>query len=252
MSNAKQLLEAANARAIDADFNPVLPAKPIVEYEQYVDDDGYIWDDEGNKGGYVGKEYAGQTFGLHDAPRVIRGGDDYGPKKDIGPPKWQSQRVKDQIRAINAALKKKPDKFLSSVGHQIYMWGDRSLKVPSEKQKAAVVRALERLGMYDEAKLFGGKGKPPDKPMEPSEKATEPKSASQASHSTSAKTVVFADDKERVSILDTAISKRPNDFLQSIRSQLQAGRKLSDKQLSAVRHNLYKLGMRPEADKFRV
>lgn len=37
------------------------------EYEQYVDDEGYIHDDEGNVE-FVGKQYAGKTYGLHGAP----------------------------------------------------------------------------------------------------------------------------------------------------------------------------------------
>jgi len=195
----------------------------LVEYEQYVDDEGYIWDDEGNKGGYVGREYAGQTFGLHDAPRVMGGGDG-GSARKAGPPSWQSQTVRDQLIALKAAIKKKPDKFLSSVAQQIYMWGDRSAKVPSPKQKDAIVRALERLGMYDEAKLFGGKGKPS------SEQSGGSKAAQQ--------------NAPHVDVITKALGKWPtNNFLVSIRDQLNSGRKLSPKQNQAVKNILARLKM---------
>lgn len=39
----------------------------ILEYEVYVDDKGYAHDDEGNKW-FVGEDYAGGTYGLHDLP----------------------------------------------------------------------------------------------------------------------------------------------------------------------------------------
>ena len=47
-------------------------AKLLCEYEQYVDEDGYLYDDEGNKE-YVGKGVAPGTYGLHNSPLRGRG-----------------------------------------------------------------------------------------------------------------------------------------------------------------------------------
>ena len=60
------------------------------------------------------------------------------------------------------------------------------------------------------------------------------------------------DKAKRLEVLDTLLGSRPNGFLQSIRDQIAKGRPLSEKQLKAVRQNLYKNRMRSEADLFRM
>lgn len=119
----------------------------LVEYELYVDDKGYIWDDEGHNGGYVGREYAGETFNSHNAPRVLRGGDDDWSRKPRRPTDPQKQAK------LQALSKAKPDKFITSVYSQLSRKGSLS-----PKQMSVVVRILEKQGLYDEAQVFGGKG----------------------------------------------------------------------------------------------
>jgi uncharacterized membrane protein len=57
---------------------------------------------------------------------------------------------------------------------------------------------------------------------------------------------------EQIAALTELLSKRPNDFIESIKKQLEAGRNLSEKQLKAVRQNLYRSRMKEEADLFRA
>lgn len=123
-------------------------AGALVEWEASVDDDGYAWDDEGNKW-FVGKQYAGGTYGLGQLPM---GGEES---------RWEKRNRKDadsgwnktRMDAIEKAIKSRPDKFLSSVLKQLGQRGSLSAK-----QASVVVKILERRGSYDAAKLFGGKG----------------------------------------------------------------------------------------------
>ena len=60
-------------------------------------------------------------------------------------------------------------------------------------------------------------------------------------------------NKKQRDALNALLMKRPNDkFIKSLRDQVQRGRKLSEKQLKAVRQNLYRNRMRGEADLFRA
>jgi hypothetical protein len=60
-------------------------------------------------------------------------------------------------------------------------------------------------------------------------------------------------NKKQLDALNSLLMKRRNDkFIKSLRDQVQQGRKLSEKQLKAVRQNLYRNRMKPEADLFRA
>jgi hypothetical protein len=60
-------------------------------------------------------------------------------------------------------------------------------------------------------------------------------------------------NKPQLEALDGLLAKRPGDrFIKSLRDQVAQGRKLSDKQLKAVRQNLYKNRMKDKADLFRA
>lgn len=56
---------------------------------------------------------------------------------------------------------------------------------------------------------------------------------------------------DKFDVINKALSVRPNDFLAGVLDQLKRGEELTEEQKKAVRHNLYKLGMRAEADLFR-
>jgi hypothetical protein len=59
--------------------------------------------------------------------------------------------------------------------------------------------------------------------------------------------------KPQLEVLDALVARRPSDsFLKSLRDQVARGRTLSEKQLSAVRQNLYRNQMKDKADLFRA
>ena len=59
-------------------------------------------------------------------------------------------------------------------------------------------------------------------------------------------------NKAQVDVLEALIAKKgSNSFISSILSQVKGGKALSDAQKKAVRQNLYRAGMRSEADLFR-
>ncbi len=60
-------------------------------------------------------------------------------------------------------------------------------------------------------------------------------------------------DKKKLDAMNALLAKRPGDsFLTSIRDQVARGEALSEKQLKAVRQNLYRNGLKPMADHFRM
>lgn len=60
-------------------------------------------------------------------------------------------------------------------------------------------------------------------------------------------------DVGKLDALDALLAKRPGDrFISSIRDQVARGRSLSEKQLKAVRLNMYRNGLKPKADHFRT
>jgi 2'-5' RNA ligase len=59
-------------------------------------------------------------------------------------------------------------------------------------------------------------------------------------------------NQAQLDALDALLSRREDSFVRSIRNQVAAGRRLSEKQLSAVRRNFHRMRMEPEADLFRA
>jgi len=58
--------------------------------------------------------------------------------------------------------------------------------------------------------------------------------------------------KDHLQVLDTYLAQRPNNkFMSAMRDLIQKKRKLTEKQLSTIRRNLYQARMRSEADLFR-
>ena len=58
--------------------------------------------------------------------------------------------------------------------------------------------------------------------------------------------------EEMISLLDQLIELTGHGMFKGFKGDLERGRGLTEKQLSAVRHQLYKNRMKPEADKFRL
>ena len=119
----------------------------IKEYEQYVDEDGNVWDDEGNvtrKGAAFGRRYGGGTYGTN-AP--WQGGRSrYSSRRKtsyVG-----SSANSDQIAAVEKSLAAKSNNFLSSILSQLKQ--GRGL---SSKQKS-IVRKIMAKTSPDDVKLF--------------------------------------------------------------------------------------------------
>tara|TARA_X000000950_G_scaffold167249_1_gene204228 strand:+ start:1056 stop:2387 length:1332 start_codon:yes stop_codon:yes gene_type:complete len=85
----------------------------------------------------------------------------------------------------------------------------------------------------------------------PSRSVAQPAAPSPAPSAPSGGAAII-DREKKLLILDQLLSRRPDGFLQSIRDQLAKGKALSEAQLKAVRHNLYKNRMRDQANMFRT
>ena len=126
--------------------------KLLKEYEQYVDEDGNIWDDEGNvtrRGAAFGRQYGGGTYGTNAPWSGGRSRSSYSSKRKtsyVG-----ADANADQIAAVEKAIASKPNNFLSSVLTQLQK--GRGL---SSKQKSIVKKILSKTSPED-ATLFEGK-----------------------------------------------------------------------------------------------
>jgi hypothetical protein len=106
-------------------------ASRLLEYEQYVDEDGNVYDDEGNvsrRGRSFGQRYGGQTYTGTRPPWSSRR-----PYRAPNP-----QKLK-QVDAIKAVLEVKDNKFLQSILQQL-----ESGKTLSDKQKKIVVKIIKK------------------------------------------------------------------------------------------------------------
>ena len=122
--------------------------KLLHEYEQYVDEDGWLHDDEGNKE-FVGKGVASGTYGLHDSP--LRGGGYSNPGRKTT--YTGASANASMVKAVEMALASKPNNFLTSILSQLK--AGRGL---SGKQKNIVKRIIKK---HDPAAaiLFEGKAR---------------------------------------------------------------------------------------------
>jgi len=121
--------------------------KLIKEYEQYVDEDGNVWDDEGNvtrKGAAFGRQYGGGTYGTNAPWQGGRSRSRYSSRRKtthVG-----SSANSEKISAVEKALEAKPNNFLSSVLSQLK--AGRGL---SSKQNKIVNRILSKTSKEDAA-----------------------------------------------------------------------------------------------------
>lgn len=122
---------------------------PVLEYEVYVDEDGYAHDDEGNVE-FVGKEYGPQTYGLHDMPDGVkypRG--EYSRERLPKPSRPRIEVDQRKVEALQKAIAMRSNEFLSSILSQV-----KDGRVLSDAQKKAVRQNFYRLRMKDDADLF--------------------------------------------------------------------------------------------------
>lgn len=143
--------------------------KLIREYEQYVDEDGNVWDDEGNvtrRGASFGRRYGGGTYGTNAPWQGGRSRYSFRRKTThVG-----ASANADKIAAVEKALEAKPNNFLSSVLTQLK--AGRGL---SSKQNKIVSRILaksdkEAASLFEAASLQEFWGKKKQEPMVPDDK----------------------------------------------------------------------------------
>ena len=118
----------------------------LLEYEQYVDEDGNVYDDEGNvtrRGKSFGVRYGGGTYGLHGLP-----------PHGMGKPRRRKtgyagkEANSEMIAAVEAVLEAKPNNFLKSILDQLKRGRSLSLK-----QKSIVHKIVSKHDP-DSARLF--------------------------------------------------------------------------------------------------
>lgn len=124
-------------------FNEWLEKRKLLEYEVYVDKDGYAHDDEGNRE-YVGRRYHGQYMG---ASSVKKSGMFDDPKPRQEPPRAEPDAR--QVEALKKAIMIRPNEFLNSILSQV-----RQGRILSDAQKKAVRQNFYKLRMKEEADLF--------------------------------------------------------------------------------------------------
>jgi len=112
----------------------------ILEYEQYVDEDGNVYDDEGNvshRGSSFGRRYGGQTYTGTRSPWSGRE-DRFKRRRDsLG---QTEEPRKSRIGAVKAALEVEENKFLRSILQQLE--AGRTL---SAKQKTIVKKIMTKI-----------------------------------------------------------------------------------------------------------
>jgi hypothetical protein len=121
----------------------------LLEYEIYVDDQGYAHDDEGNSW-HIGRQYSGGTYGLRELPRGGRPGASRSRRSTMAYPHGTSNELINVIgRAIEEVPSTKAKEFLSSVLSQYRRKGSLS-----EKQKAVVEKIFVRLDLAHHVRLI--------------------------------------------------------------------------------------------------
>lgn len=237
----------------------------------YVDENYVAHDDEGNSW-QVPRSWWGRVPGSY-------------PSRDVpdGPPVRQKHPKKEEAYSVWADVAKymglnSDAKFIRSVGETVYHKGYPSLK--QEKILQRIRKKFRDRGIYGTYKDFlrvrdklreergplstydhkkwlreqKGEQKGEDESPEKSPSRSRKPDPTKVQPQMDARALMA----ERLDILDAlyeAAEKKGNDwlmkFVESIKGQVMKRRPLSEKQLKAVRHNLYKNRMRQEANMFR-
>lgn len=236
-------------------------------YRVWVEDDGYTYDDAGNSV-FIGEEYAGTLFDLRDLNRSDRR-----YWQVLGLIGWSPERRSQLALAAAATGDAKSTHFLVDIVYRLHLTDgqvrylesvDRKLRKLADRMPEDLI--LEKTKGPQDASLLRARKKPsPDdvRRLEPFFAVTEERPfwilrsyrLNPDMIGKSREPVDTAPSEQvrtRLAILDRLLVKKPNDgFLLSLRAQLERGKTLSERQLSAIRRNLYQVGMRTDAEAFR-
>jgi hypothetical protein len=127
----------------------------VLEYEQYVDEEGNIYDDEGNvtpMGREFGRKYGGQTYGSRPPwGSLPRRRSSYSRPRPARKTSYVGADVlSGKIAALESALRKKHNEFILSILKQLKK--GRTLSI---KQREIVLKFLKRHSPED-LKVFDG------------------------------------------------------------------------------------------------
>lgn len=235
-------------------------------YVVYVDDDGYVYDERGDYV-FVGEEYADRTFDLRDLPkshpsyahlqalielpperRVQLGlaaaaeGDAKGAHFlfDTSSFLRMSERQVDWVLRLNQKLGALADRMPDDI---VLLPTRSAADVPSLKTRKGIPsHEADRLAPYFDVTREGPLTVLRSKKLNAPAEAKPP-------------APVFTPEQiaNQLAILDRLLQANPTDarLVGSIRSQLAGGKALTEKQLAAIRRQLYLVEMRPEAEAFR-
>lgn len=217
----------------------------LFESEVWVDDEGYAHDDEGNKW-YVGKQKAGY---IGKGGSLSGGG--YRAKKPPKPYPWTgtstpdltSQEVRDWQRATligswddlarhNMGPGSKEWDFMQGIYAKLNKYDGSDLTDAERKQAYAILKKVRTREPHRIEVLFG----PPGRPRSPAPDSV-------------------ASSGEQIEVLRKALRKKTDTFLSSVLSSLENERHwwagAAEDTKKKIRHELYKRGLRKEADLFR-
>jgi len=125
-------------------------AAALLEYEQYVDEDGNVYDDEGNvsrRGKEFGRRYGGGTYGTRGLPpaRMQRRSNSSRRKTtNVG-----ASANAEKIAAVEAALAAKPNNFLQSILDQLQKGRGLSSKQNAIVRKIIVKHDAEAADLFE-------------------------------------------------------------------------------------------------------
>lgn len=223
-------------------------ARRLVEYEGYVNREGWATDDDGNEW-YAGPEYAG-TFGLHDAPpdNSPRDGGGGGYRKSFTK-SMTADAAKARGAFLDDLLALKPNNFLSSIRSQMASKGSLSPKQDETLDK--ILKGMldaEGLALWKEA----GQGRYEKGSARP--RGPAPKVVTPAPMKPSAATGSGGQD-DMAGTLRKALQRKSDSFLADVLKSLESDKDwkagASVDTLKKIRHELYKRSMKKEADLFR-
>jgi len=122
-------------------------AAALLEYEQYVDEDGNVYDDEGNvsrRGKEFGRRYGGGTYGTRGLPPQRSHSSSRRKTTSVG-----ASANKEKIAAVEAALAAKPNNFLQSILSQLKQGRGLSSKQLSIVKKILVKTDPEGASLFE-------------------------------------------------------------------------------------------------------
>lgn len=214
--------------------------KELVESEVFVSDDGWANDDEGNRW-FVGAGWSGGTHSGDNARRLAKLAGQESEVLTKARTDPMVQKTRQDI--LNDVLRVAPNDFLSSVRIGMLKWGR-----PTPKQMEVVKKLLKKYGPDVVTAFETGRGYKAG--------SIAPKAQVVAVSGAGAKTVSPSNSAERAGVLRAAVAKQGDSFLEKQLAALQGDDgwlgSVDGEVLKKIRHELYKRGMKKEADMFRT